>query len=46
MTAVGTTRLRFTNGESATLEYDYLGTRVSKPVTRQVFASTVPSCLP
>ena len=41
---VGNMRLRFTNGENGTLEYDVDGVSVTKSITRQVFSSPVFSC--
>lgn len=43
-TRVGTMRLRFANGDSATLEYSVDGTSVTKAISRQVFSSPVPLC--
>jgi hypothetical protein len=36
--------LRFSNGETGTLTYSINGTTVTKSITRQVFAGTVPVC--
>jgi hypothetical protein len=44
VTQVGTMRLRFTNGETGTLEYTAYGITVTKTITRQVFSSPVPLC--
>jgi hypothetical protein len=44
VTQVGTMRLRFTNGETGTLEYTAYGITVTKAITRQVFSSPVPIC--
>jgi hypothetical protein len=44
ITAVGTMRLRFSDGISATLTYTYNGVAVTKAIQRQVFSSPVPSC--
>ena len=41
---VGTMTLTFANGESATLAYTFGGAAVTKSITRQVFAATVPVC--
>ena len=41
---VGTMRLAFANGESATLTYSVNGIEVTKAITRQVFASPLPTC--
>jgi hypothetical protein len=43
-TAAGSMRLVFAAGDRATLEYDYAGARVTKQITRQLFAPTAPSC--
>lgn len=44
LTQVGTMRLRFSNGETGTLEYTAYGITVVKNITRQVFSSPVPLC--
>jgi hypothetical protein len=44
VTTVGSMRLRFTDGNNGTLTYTYNGVTVTKAITRQVFASTVPAC--
>ena len=44
LTQVGTMRLRFSNGETGTLEYTAYGITVTKTITRQVFSSPVPLC--
>jgi hypothetical protein len=36
--------LAFTDGERGTLSYTFDGIPVTKPITRQVFAATVPVC--
>jgi hypothetical protein len=41
---VGTMSVQFANGESGTLNYTFNGTPVTKSITRQVFAATVPVC--
>jgi hypothetical protein len=43
-THVGYMQLRFSDGNNGTLTYDYFGTTVTKQITRQVFAGTVPLC--
>jgi hypothetical protein len=43
-TAVGTMKLAFTAKDAAILTYTFNGTPVVKSITRQVFASPVPSC--
>jgi mono/diheme cytochrome c family protein len=40
----GTMRLAFTGGENGTLTYTLGGVAITKAITRQVFASPVPSC--
>ncbi len=42
--AVGTMRLRFTSGTTATLDYTVSGSSVTKSIIRQVFSSPVPVC--
>jgi hypothetical protein len=42
--AVGTMRLRFTNGETGQVTYTYNGTTVTKEISRQVFSGPVSSC--
>jgi len=37
-------RLRFSNGETGTLEYTAYGITVTKTITRQVFSSPLPLC--
>lgn len=44
VTRVGSMRLRFSNGENATLEYSVDGASVTKSITRQVFSSPLPLC--
>ena len=44
LTAVGTMRLIFSDGENGTLTYTYNGVAVTKAVTRQVFSNPAPSC--
>jgi hypothetical protein len=44
LTTVGNMRFRFTDGSNGTLTYTYQGATVTKPITRQMFASPVPSC--
>lgn len=44
LAAVGTMRLRFADGDNATLTYTYQGTQVVKSITRQVFSSPVSAC--
>jgi hypothetical protein len=44
LTNVGTMRLRFADGERATLEYSMNGAQVTKPITRQSFSSPLPAC--
>ncbi len=44
VTAVGTMRFRFTDGGNGTLTYTYQGATVTKAITRQEFASPLPSC--
>lgn len=44
VTQVGTMRLRFSNGETGTLEYTAYGVTVVKNITRQVFSSPLPLC--
>jgi hypothetical protein len=41
---VGTMRLRFSNGETGTLEYTAYGITVTKTITRQLFSSPLPLC--
>jgi hypothetical protein len=41
---VGTMQFRFADGVTGTLTYSYNGVTVTKAITRQVFASPVPSC--
>ena len=41
---VGTMRLRFTSGTSATLDYSVNGTNVTKQIIRQEFSSPLPLC--
>jgi hypothetical protein len=41
---VGTMTFRFSNGNNGTLEALVNGTRITKPITRQVFATPVPTC--
>lgn len=43
-TQVGTMRLRFSNGETGTLEYTAYGITVTKTITRQVFSNPLPLC--
>lgn len=43
-TRVGSMTFSFTDGESGFLAYDYLGSPVSKRITRIVFSSPVPVC--
>jgi hypothetical protein len=43
-TPVGTMRLRFSNGETGTLEYTAYGITVTKTITRQEFWSPLPLC--
>ena len=42
--AVGTMRLRFTDGNNGTLTYTYNGATVTKAIQRQVFSATVSTC--
>ena len=42
--AVGTMRLRFTDGNNGTLTYTYNGVTVTKAIQRQVFSSPVSTC--
>ena len=44
VTNVGTMRLRFSDGNNGTLTYTYLGTSVTKAITRQVFSTPVSAC--
>lgn len=44
LTAVGSMRLIFTDGSTATLIYSVNGVTVVKTITRQVFASPLPGC--
>ena len=44
LTRVGTMTLRFADGNHGTLTYSVDGVTVVKDITRQVFASPVPSC--
>jgi lysyl endopeptidase len=44
ITPVGTMRLRFTNGETGTLEYTAFGITVTKAIMRQVFSAPLPLC--
>jgi hypothetical protein len=44
VTNVGTMRLRFTDGNTGTLTYTYLGASVTKAITRQVFSAPVSLC--
>jgi hypothetical protein len=44
VTAVGTMRLRFTSGTTATLEYSVNGATVTKSISRQAFGSPAPLC--
>ena len=44
VTQVGTMRLRFSNGETGTLEYTAYGVTVTKTIKRQVFSSPLPLC--
>jgi len=44
VTNVGTMRLRFSDGNNGTLTYTYLGTSVTKAITRQVFSDPVTVC--
>lgn len=44
VTAIGTMRFTFADGESATLTYTVNGTSVTKSITRQVFGTTRPAC--
>jgi hypothetical protein len=44
ITKVGTMQLRFADGVSGTLAYSVNGASVTKPITRQVFSSPLPSC--
>lgn len=44
LTWVGTMRLRFSDGENATLTYTYNDAPVTKSITRQVFSSPVSAC--
>ena len=44
VTAVGTMRLRFADGERGELTYTYNGATVTKQITRQVFASPTFGC--
>ena len=41
---VGTMHFRFSDGEHGTMEAVVNGVRVVKPISRQVFAASVPSC--
>ncbi len=44
LTRVGTMRLAFADGNTGTLDYTVNDVPVSKPITRFVFSSPVPSC--
>ena len=44
VTAVGTMRLRFTDGEQGELTYTYEGATVTKTISRQVFSGPVSAC--
>jgi hypothetical protein len=44
LTNVGTMRLRFADGERATLAYSMNGVQVTKEITRQAFSSPLPAC--
>ena len=44
LTWVGTMRVRFSDGENATLTYTYNGAPVTKAITRQVFSNPVSAC--
>jgi hypothetical protein len=44
ITKVGTMQLRFADGVTGTLAYSVNGASVTKPITRQVFSSPLPSC--
>ena len=44
LTAVGTMRLRFANGDNGTLTYTYNGATVTKAISRQVFSVPQAAC--
>lgn len=44
LTPVGTMKLAFTGNDQGSLAYTFNGTQVVKTISRQVFASPVPSC--
>ena len=44
LSTVGSMSVAFADGERATLSYTFEGTSVTKQITRQVFATTVPVC--
>jgi hypothetical protein len=44
VSTVGTMRFRFTDGNNGTLTYTYNGATVTKAITRQTFATSVPVC--
>ena len=44
ITEVGTMRLRFSSGETGTLDYSVDGASVTKAIERQVFSSPTPAC--
>ena len=46
ITLVGSMSLRFSSGESGVLTYSVDGATVTKQITRQVFGTSVPSCVP
>ena len=44
VTPVGSMSFRFSDGENGTLTYTYQGVTVTKPITRQVFSTTLFRC--